>query len=167
MFSELWIKQRLFGPNHWYQCRTFQVEINAYGTKKVLISCHAGWRSGGKLRHVRPILDAVLCWGVPQLFHIARLRSTYKPFFRSARTSRPERLWKACCKPQHGFSMASKMKRRSVNVIFLCKFEKYFPVNWCIIIYPETLHQISKNTESLCNIKKVLPLKGNWKIDLK
>ena len=39
--------------------------------------------------------------------------------------------------PQHGFSTTSKMKRRSVDVIFLCKldkFEKYFSVNWGIII---------------------------------
>ena len=91
---------------------------------------------------LRPILDAVLCWGMPELFHIAQLRSTYKTIFMRARTSRAERLWKACCTPQHGFSTAFKMKRRSVDVIFLCKlekFEKYFPVNWGIII--EYIHK--------------------------
>ena len=34
-------------------------------------------------------------------------------------------------------STASKMKRRFVGIIFLCKlekFEKYLPVNWGIII---------------------------------
>ena len=39
-------------------------------------------------------------------------------------------------------STASKMKRRSVDIIFLCKlekFEKYFPVNWGIII--EYIHK--------------------------
>ena len=29
------------------------------------------------ISHLRPILDALLCSGVPELFHIARLRSTY------------------------------------------------------------------------------------------
>ena len=46
---------------------------------------------------------------------------------------RAERL-SAC--PQDGFSTASKMKRRSVEVIFLCrldKFEKYFLVKWGIM----------------------------------
>ena len=55
-------------------------------------------------------------------------------------------------------STASKMKRRSVDIIFLCKlekFEKYFPVNWGIIIeyiHKHYIKQIIKNTESLCNI---------------
>ena len=86
---------------------------------------------------IKPILDAVLCWGVPEVFHIARLRSTYKTFFRRARTSRAERILKVCCTPQHGFSTTSKMKKRSVDIIFLCrleKSEKYFLVNWGIII---------------------------------
>ena len=89
------------------------------------------------MKELRPILDAVLCCGVPGLFHIARVRSTNKIIFRPARTSRAECLWKACCTPQHGFSTASKMKRRSVDVIFLCKLEKsekYFPVNSGIVI---------------------------------
>ena len=30
---------------------------------------------------LRPILDAVLCWGVPERFRIARLKSTYKTIF--------------------------------------------------------------------------------------
>ena len=43
---------------------------------------------------------------------------------------------------QHGFSTSSVMKRRSGDVIFLCKlekFEKNFPVNWGIII--EYIHK--------------------------
>ena len=30
---------------------------------------------------LRPILDAVLCRGVPEFFYVARLRSTYKTIF--------------------------------------------------------------------------------------
>ena len=81
-----------------------------------------------------------------------------KPFFKYAMTSHAECLWKVCCMPQHGFSMASTMKRHSVDVIFLCKLEKpekYFPINWDIIIECIHKHYIkykSKNTESLCNI---------------
>ena len=69
--------------------------------------------------------------------------------------------------PKHGFNTASKMKRRSVDVIFLCrleKFEKYLLVNWGIIIeyiYKHYIKQISKNTEALCNIQKVLLIKGD------
>ena len=94
-------------------------------------------------------------------------------FFRRAKTSRTEHLWKACCTPQRGFSTTSKTKRRSVDVIFLCKlgkFEKCFPVNWSIIIeyiHKHYIKQISKNTELLCNVKKVLLITGNWEIDLK
>ena len=40
--------------------------------------------------NVRPVLDAVLCWGVPELFHPAWLRLTYKTIFRRARTSLTE-----------------------------------------------------------------------------
>ena len=93
-------------------------------------------------QYFRPILESMLCWGVPKLFHIARLRSTYKTTFRCASTSCGESLSKACCMPQHGFSTASKMKRCSVDVIFLYKLErleKYFPVNWRIII--EYIHK--------------------------
>ena len=35
------------------------------------------------------------------------------------------------------FSTACKMKRHSVDVIFLCKLEKlekYFPINWGVIL---------------------------------
>ena len=96
-------------------------------------SLHRGFKKGV----LRPILDAVLCWGVPERFLQHGSDRRIKPFFRGDRTSRAERLWKACCTPQHGFSTASKMKRRSLDVIFLYKlekFEKYFPVNWGIII---------------------------------
>ena len=65
-----------------------------------------------------------------------------KPWFRRAWMSRAEHLWKACCTLQHGFRTASKMKRGSVDVIFLSKlekFEKYFPVNWGIFI--EYIHK--------------------------
>ena len=74
---------------------------------------------------LRPISDDVLCWGVPAFFYIARLRSTYKTIFRCARTIRAGRLRKACCTAQHGFSTASKMKRHSADLIFLCKLEKF------------------------------------------
>ena len=62
-----------------------------------------------------------------------------KPFFRRARTSCDERLSKASCTPQHGFSTACKVKRCSADVIFLCRLQKfslkkYFLVNWGIII---------------------------------
>ena len=65
-----------------------------------------------------------------------------KAFFRRARTSRAERLWNACCTPQRDFSTTSKKKRRSVDVMFLCKLEKSeknFTVNWGIII--EYIHK--------------------------
>ena len=51
-------------------------------------------------------------------------------------------------------STGSKMKRRSADVIFLCKLEKlkmYFPVNLGIImeyINKHYIKEISKNTES-------------------
>ena len=60
--------------------------------------------------------------------------------------------------PLRGFSIASKMKRPSADVVFICKLEKlekYFPVNWGIIIEYIHKHYIkskSKNTEPLCII---------------
>ena len=42
--------------------------------------------------NLRSISDNVLWGGVPELFYLARLRLTYKTFFRRARTSRAERL---------------------------------------------------------------------------
>ena len=52
MFSEPCIKQRLFGPDRWYQCTTIQAQLNWDGTNKELISCHAGWRGRVYLRRV-------------------------------------------------------------------------------------------------------------------
>ena len=41
---------------------------------------------------LRSISDAVLTWGLPEFLHLVRFRLTNKTFFRSARTSRTERL---------------------------------------------------------------------------
>ena len=84
--------------------------------------------------YFRPLCCAEAC----QIFFIEYSSDRrIKPFFRRARTSRAGHLWKTRCAPQHGFSTASKMKRSSVDIIFLCnleKLEKHFTVNWGIII---------------------------------
>ena len=62
MFSEPRIKQHLFGPNHWCQCTTFQVQINGDGTSKEIVSWHAVWHSQVSLRHVRNSQNVDVRW---------------------------------------------------------------------------------------------------------
>ena len=58
---------------------------------------------------------------MPELFHIAGLDRRIKPFFGMLGRAVLNVLERRAAR----LSTASKMKRRSVDVIFLCKLEKF------------------------------------------
>ena len=67
--------------------------------------------------NVRPVLDVVLQWSVPELFHPAWLRLTYKTIFRGARTSHTDAFER--CPARLSTASARRLKWKGVLLMSL------------------------------------------------